>query len=162
MFEKKHAIYFYRLFYYFICHMRLISWFIFYFLSPTQRSVTMSCPLSLAWTLSCLQEPCTSWSVPEVCLRFIVNMTKHVNVMTLLCQRHSTPYSDFFLNILQLQNIYSVYLYNEIFLFLTKEMCFPTWNVPFTPYITKDIRGKKPQWITSCYSAASQSWQQYL
>lgn len=37
-------------------------------LSPTQRFVSMSSPLSLAWTLWCLQEPCTSWSVLTACV----------------------------------------------------------------------------------------------
>lgn len=120
-------------FYYFICHMKLIGWFIFYFLSPTQRFVTMSCPPSPAWTLSCLQEPCTSWSVLKECLRFTVNMTKHPQDSNYLSTQ---------------RNIYT----------FDKRELFSTWNVPFIPNITKDIREKKPQWITSCYTAASQSW----
>ncbi len=51
-------------------HMRLIGWFIFFFLSPTQRFASMSCPPSLAWTPSCLQEQCISWSVLEVCVLY--------------------------------------------------------------------------------------------
>lgn len=48
------------------------SFCVFFFLSPTLRFALMSCRPSLAWTPSCLQEPCTSWSV----LRLYLSLTQ--------------------------------------------------------------------------------------